>query len=56
MRRHLGRLVDTEWLAPLTTNGTFEPQVCSQLLPGGFAAASCFYLIQMPLARNYADN
>ena len=43
MRRHLGRLVDTAWWAPLTTNGTFEPQVCSQLLPGGFAAASCIY-------------
>ena len=40
MRRHLDRPVDTAWWAPLATNGTFGPQVCPQLLPGGFAAAS----------------
>ena len=40
MRRHLDRLVDTAWWAPLATNGTFGPQVCPQRLSGGFAAAS----------------
>ena len=32
--------MDSAWWAPLDTNGTFGPQVCPQLLPGGFAAAS----------------
>lgn len=40
MRRHLGRLVDTAWWAPLATNETFGSQVYPQHLPGEFAAMS----------------
>ena len=40
MRRHLGRLVDAAWRAPLTANETFGPQVCPQRMPGDFAATS----------------
>jgi len=38
MRRHLGRLVGVARWAPLTTDGTFGPQVGPQQMQGDFAA------------------
>ncbi len=37
--RHLDRPVGAARWAPMTTDGTFGPQVCPQRMPGDFAAA-----------------
>lgn len=34
MRQHLGHLVGAARWAPLTTDGTFGPQVCPQQIAG----------------------